>query len=198
MTGSRAQWYNGMVLLVVFFSCRLIWGTWQSSLVYRDMWAALKQTWAARAAGEPVNISAEVFRDRSNVLCFDKGCAQANAEVYKFGRYTAGGIPVWLPMAYVASNIVLNSLNYYWFLKMIDAVLKRFRNRGPEVKEKPAEELKETVTEAASYLEKKEGAFVDGPDSKDGNEEVKVTSSGAEAGKELRNRKIEVTPAASS
>jgi hypothetical protein len=34
--------------------------------------------------------------------------------------------PLWLCMAYLASNIVLNSLNWYWINKMIATIRKRF------------------------------------------------------------------------
>lgn len=36
-------------------------------------------------------------------------------------------VPSWLAFLYLGSNITLNSLNYFWFSKMIDAVTKRFR-----------------------------------------------------------------------
>jgi len=35
-------------------------------------------------------------------------------------------IPLWLSMAYLASNITLNSLNFYWFAQMIKTIRKRF------------------------------------------------------------------------
>lgn len=35
-------------------------------------------------------------------------------------------LPVWLALAYLASNIVLNVLNFYWFYKMIETLRKRF------------------------------------------------------------------------
>lgn len=34
--------------------------------------------------------------------------------------------PLWLALTYLGSNIVLNTLNFYWFGKMIEAVRKRF------------------------------------------------------------------------
>ena len=42
-------------------------------------------------------------------------------------------VPVWLACTYLGSNIVLNTLNFYWFGKMVEAVKKRFR---PTKKEK--------------------------------------------------------------
>lgn len=35
-------------------------------------------------------------------------------------------VPVWLAFTYLGSNIVLNTLNFYWFNQMIKAVRKRF------------------------------------------------------------------------
>jgi hypothetical protein len=35
-------------------------------------------------------------------------------------------IPIWLAVTYLSSNVVLNSLNFYWFGKMIETVRKRF------------------------------------------------------------------------
>lgn len=36
-------------------------------------------------------------------------------------------VPTWLAVSYLASNITLNTLNFYWFIMMIRAVLKRFK-----------------------------------------------------------------------
>ncbi|KAJ9316781.1 hypothetical protein DTO271D3_2914 [Paecilomyces variotii] len=154
MTGSKAQWYNGMTLLAVFFSCRIIWGTWQSVYVYQDMWMALKHTWSASKLLEPVNISATVFQERNGTLCVDDTCARANAEISKFAHHTAAGVPQWLVITYVVSNLTLNALNYYWFSKMVETVLKRFRQ--PPAKK---EDVPDVVIDAAATLEEEEGHF---------------------------------------
>ncbi|KAB8275306.1 TLC domain-containing protein [Aspergillus minisclerotigenes] len=179
LTGSKLQWYNGMLLLSVFFSCRLVWGTWQSILVYKDMWSALTQTWAlsplspSATGGSPVvldsAINTAVFGHRAKLAeqCVDEVCKRANEEVFKYAGFTAGGVPTWLVGTYVAANVVLNSLNYYWFSKMVETVLKRFR--GPkeggskkgegEKKEEAVEEVVEKVVlEAAASLEEEEGS----------------------------------------
>jgi len=123
MTGSRAQLYNGIVLLFTFFSCRLIWGTYQSAVVYSDMWKAINNTpdagYVAAAAAYSTNST----------------LADPNANPMAF--VTGAPIPVWLAGIYVVSNLVLNSLNWFWFVKMISAVKKRFE----PAKEK-AEDLK--------------------------------------------------------
>ncbi|KAB8237894.1 DUF887-domain-containing protein [Aspergillus alliaceus] len=179
LTGSKLQWYNGMLLLSVFFSCRLVWGTWQSVLVYRDMWHALQLSWSlsssAVALGVPVDITSTVFGNRAQLAlqCGDKLCTRAQEEVYKYAGFTVGGAPVWLVGTYVAANVVLNSLNYYWFSKMVETVLKRFRGpkEGGEKKRADSEEKVEDVVEdiaqkvvleAAATLEEEEGRVFHG------------------------------------
>ncbi|KAK3394011.1 TRAM, LAG1 and CLN8 domain-containing protein [Podospora didyma] len=111
MTGSKAQLYNGIALLATFASCRLVWGSYQSVLVYIDMWKAVH---SAPAAGY-------IAAGYSNVTSLAD--PDANMATYVAG---ASPIPVWLALLYVGSNIVLNTLNWHWFFKMITAVRKRF------------------------------------------------------------------------
>ncbi|KAI0966991.1 TLC domain-containing protein [Xylaria arbuscula] len=122
MTGSRAQLYNGLVLIGTFFSCRLVWGTYQSVLVYRDLWAGVHQA--------PDALSAE----KAGTL----GVPARYAESMQFVNASTG-VPLWLAVIYVGSNLTLNSLNFYWFFKMIEAVRKRF-----DPKEKSEKEASET------------------------------------------------------
>ncbi|KAM0796690.1 TLC domain-containing protein [Usnea florida] len=129
MTGSRPQWYNGMFLLSSFFCCRLLWGTYQSIRVYQDVWAALHYdplTRSSRAVFEPEVGSAEIMR-------FAGDCP----------------MPAWLAIVYMSSNIVLNTLNFYWFSKMIETIRKRFS----ESKDKKGGRKKE---------DKDEGVMVEG------------------------------------
>lgn len=201
MTGSKAQWYNGMLLLSVFFSCRLIWGTWRSLTVYVDMWAALQQTWSASAGPltQPVNINAQVFLPTRDGMCIDEACARANAEIPMFKDFTSGGAPTWLVLTYMTSSVTLNLLNYYWFTKMVQTVLKRFRvpasdeKTGTEKKAEPAlEELaQEVILEAAAGLEQAEGSPM-----LDENEKISAAVSSAakiiasEDNEEVRRRKM--------
>ncbi|GAB1311373.1 TRAM, LAG1 and CLN8 domain-containing protein [Madurella fahalii] len=111
MTGSKPQLYNGIALLATFFSCRLVWGTWQSAVVYVDMWQAI-QTRPSEA------YIAAAFSDPSTAYDVDRN-------IMFFAR-DAAPVPLWLAGLYVVSNLVLNTLNWYWFFKMITAVRKRF------------------------------------------------------------------------
>ncbi|EHA57899.1 transmembrane protein 56 [Pyricularia oryzae 70-15] len=118
MTGTKAQLINGICLISVFFSCRLIWGNWQSALVYRDIWRAM------RTSEIPVN---------STIICGDFDGTKV--------AINPSPIPIWLVFAYFASNLTLNMLNVFWLFKMISAVKKRFtpaKEDPAAIKEKPA------------------------------------------------------------
>lgn len=98
MTGTTAQLYNGLVLLFTFFSCRLVYGSYQTIRVFSDLWSA-------------VNVHPSPAKLNSTIMAF----ATEDSTV-----------PMWLGLAYLASNVTLNSLNFYWFFMMIKAVRKRF------------------------------------------------------------------------
>jgi hypothetical protein len=109
------QWYNGILLLASFFSCRLLWGTYQSIRVYQDIWAGLHYT----------DNSPPATTDLKN------GLNHPDEGVMRF--FTGEQIPVWLALVYLGSNVILNSLNFYWFGKMIETVRSRFQEprKGP-------------------------------------------------------------------
>ncbi|EEQ83940.1 hypothetical protein RJZ56_006630 [Blastomyces dermatitidis] len=157
MTGSKAQWYNGMALLSVFFCCRLAWGTWQSFRVFVDIFTVYSQARGNSTWNPP------------------DGHVSAGAEVSKFADTTmAYGIPLWLVITYLSSNLTLNSLNFFWFGKMIETVMKRFRVPAPgaETKVKAEEQIakikreisdnSDAVLEAAAKLEEQERLFNNG------------------------------------
>ncbi|KAL9099611.1 MAG: hypothetical protein Q9163_004918 [Psora crenata] len=114
MTGSKPQWYNGIILLTSFFCCRLLWGTYQSIRVYQDVWAGLHYDPTSRPAKATVDGMYEPLGEADEVMRYA-------------GKYV---LPAWLAFVYLASNITLNTLNFYWFGKMIETVRSRFRERG--------------------------------------------------------------------
>lgn len=119
MTGSRTQLYNGIILLFTFFSSRLVYGNYQAFRVFRDIWAA-------------VDAHPSLDKSQSSVMAF---------------ATESSTVPVWLAAAYLASNLTLNGLNFYWFVMMIRAVRKRFVPTNGFVTEKPTIAEKEPVTE---------------------------------------------------
>jgi hypothetical protein len=107
-TGSRAQLVNGIVLLTTFAGCRLLWGVYQSALIYNDVW----QAWHATTP----------FATRCSAF-FRATRLGALVEVPLACRV----LPTWLGVVYVGANTVLTLLNFYWYSKMVKAVRKRFK-----------------------------------------------------------------------
>ena len=58
-------------------------------------------------------------------------------------------VPKWLAVVYLGANIVLNTLNFYWYGKMIETIKKRFTEAGEKKK-------------GAVPVEKEEGVLVEG------------------------------------
>ncbi|RVX73773.1 hypothetical protein B0A52_02663 [Exophiala mesophila] len=159
MTGSNLQWYNGMLLLGMFFCCRLLWGTYQSLRVYQDVWQTLHLDTSAPVYRE-VHGSAKmsIFAPRNGELCLgDTECLLNQSEVMKFAGGHTQAVPVWMAAVYLTCNLVLNSLNFYWFGKMIETVRKRFDGKpaGADVK-KTIDRRDSLVEELASELDRDE------------------------------------------
>jgi len=121
MTGSKAQLYNGLMLLFTFFCCRLCWGTYQSVRVYQDVWRALHHKPATTSIhfDALANGTASAAEAAAGI-----SAAPIHNEIMRFAGEEY--VPVWLAFTYLGSNVVLNTLNFYWFGKMIQAVKKRF------------------------------------------------------------------------
>lgn len=117
LTGSKVQLYNGVALLITFFGCRLVWGTYQSYLIYSDIYTALTTTAASHAS------------------ILDDGKCVGNASGVGVGGVAScemGELPMWLVAIYLVGNTALSLLNFYWFSQMVRAVRKRFV-ASPEV-----------------------------------------------------------------
>lgn len=107
MTGGKAQLVNGIALLATFFGSRLVWGTYQSVMVYRDILAVLQHSAIDGGLGSKAGIGGE-----SGVMRFSEGRV----------------LPMWLAYTYLGSNSLLTVLNFYWFWRMVETVTKRFRS----------------------------------------------------------------------
>jgi TLC domain len=91
LTGSLLQLINGIVLMVTFFSARIVWGWYITFNFIRDVYRAR-----------------EMYPDL---------------------------VPLWLFGFYIFANVFLNSLNLYWFSKMIDSMRRRAEIREKMVHE---------------------------------------------------------------
>ncbi|KAF2436466.1 DUF887-domain-containing protein [Tothia fuscella] len=107
-TGSKAQLYNGILLLLSFGGSRLVWGSYQSALIYNDVWRAWHNT-------DPFSEKCLGAVKQTLGMQIPVGCRT---------------LPAWLALFYVAANTALSLLNVYWFWKMIAAVRKRFPDDG--------------------------------------------------------------------
>lgn len=121
MTGSKAQLYNGIILITTFFSARLIWGVWQSAVVWYDMYRGLYT--APNTEFMSVTPADETLPGTEDIMMYAK---------------EAGPLPGWLVAIYLCSNLALTTLNCIWFSKMIKAIRKRFEpaEEAPKQKEK--------------------------------------------------------------
>ncbi len=138
MTGTTPQLYNGIILIVTFFSCRLCWGTYQSFLVARDIWSGLHNKPSILEIVAPDN-------------AFGAYNVTLPAQYAQTMQYVTDstGVPLWLAAIYIGSNLTLNSLNFYWFIKMIDAVRKRFTSKEKETQSKKEPALATDKTDEA-------------------------------------------------
>lgn len=112
LTGSKIQFYNGIALLATFFGCRIVWGTYQSVLIYSDIYTAL-----TTSPSDPL------------ASLLDEGKCETNASSISPGYMSgcgAGELPMWLVSIYLVGNTALSLLNFYWFSQMVKAVRKRF------------------------------------------------------------------------
>jgi hypothetical protein len=207
MTGGKLQWYNGILLIVVFFGCRLCWGTYNSLRAYQDVWyvmnlqsqdgPVLREISGASGSG------ANIFAARNGELCLgDKTCILAQSEVMKFASSNATPtVPMWLALIHLTCNVVLNCLNFYWFGKMIETVRKRFdgstgqANEDGSLRNVDGRRKMSLVEHAATELdydtlsgpktpfeEKSEQSFVSGGKTTGRETDGKVKSRAAKAG----------------
>lgn len=106
LTGSVVQAVNGVFLVTTFFSCRIVWGLYNSVFVFRDIWGAVQAGhthFALRVPGG--TLDSYTSRQLLAITQSEQG------QLYAFNteKYT----PLWIPAIYLISNLVLNSLNVW-------------------------------------------------------------------------------------
>jgi len=131
LTGSIYQAINGAFLVGTFFSCRLVWGIYSSFWVFRDMYWLIRDGHTNFAYSVP---SGKLQTMSTEELLRISRDADAQTRAFNPEQYT----PLWIPVIYLASNLVLNTLNVFWFGKMIETIRTRFdppfgtRGVGPD------------------------------------------------------------------
>jgi len=92
----EATLYNGIALLVTFFGCRIVWGTYSSILIYSDICKAL-----TLPSNDPMASLLNNDKCEGNTIILDgPGCE-------------VGDLPMWLVSMYLLGNTALSSLNFY-------------------------------------------------------------------------------------
>lgn len=102
--GSLLQIINGIVLIVTFACCRLLWGSYLTVVFFRDVWTALhapQPSWTEYAYS-PVR-KPLVLQHRA---------------------------AWWLAGVFMVSNAVVMSLSAFWFGKMIATMRKHVDSRN--------------------------------------------------------------------
>lgn len=76
---------------------------------------------------------------KAGAAAFSAVGKEETAEVWTFAAVKA--VPMSLAVIYLASNVVLTSLNIYWFGKMIETVRKRFPAPLGTMRPEPKKEI---------------------------------------------------------
>lgn len=109
MTGTRYQLYNGIMLVITFFGCRLCWGIYLSIKIYQDIYAL-------------------------HIIAIKGGSLHSHlasaSQLEETKIYEVDHLPSWLIIIYLGSNTLLTFLNIYWFGQMLKAVKKRFPSKS--------------------------------------------------------------------
>jgi len=123
--------------------------------VYQDVWSAMHLNTTVPGyldVSSIPNPATPIFVPRNGELCLgQESCVAAQAEVMKFAGAGTKAVPVWLAGTYLVSNVLLNTLNFYWFAKMIETVRKRFTEKPGT--EKDVRRRPSMVLEVAGGLE---------------------------------------------
>ncbi|KAF1825767.1 DUF887-domain-containing protein [Dissoconium aciculare CBS 342.82] len=114
LTGSIYQAVNGVFLMATFFGCRLAWGTYGSIGVGRDVYRAVTTGYTVPQYLE------DKITQVPNYGNIEDPVGQTTH--YMTVRY----LPLWLGASYLAANVVLQCLNFFWFSKMVATIRKRF------------------------------------------------------------------------
>jgi hypothetical protein len=101
MDGSRAQLINGFFLIAIFFFTRIIYGSYTMCWLFYDMYRAVTET-----VNEPMVYSA--------------GGKSWQLE-------TPLQLPMWIIVMHILAETMLHVLNFVWFYKMINLLLRRIR-----------------------------------------------------------------------
>ena len=204
MTGGKLQWVNGILLLTTFFGSRLVWGIVYSLRVFQDTWAAMHLNTSTPGYLDMANVmhnlttsTAPIFAIRDGQMCLgEASCVAAQAEVMKFAGPGTEAVPWWLAIIYLSCNVLLNSLNVYWFGRMVETVRKRFdgtphdeykHEREGARRRSSISVVQDIVHDAADSLEKDTVSGADVVAARTTGSKLSVNDSGTEINKRRKD-----------
>lgn len=114
------QAINGVFLVGTFFGCRLVWGLWNSFIVFQDQLTLHLRGHTNYSLRHPIGKHTSPYTVEQLLALRSDKIAQLDA----FNREQY--IPLWIPVVYLISNLTLNGLNVFWFGKMIETIRTRF------------------------------------------------------------------------
>ncbi|KAK5716024.1 hypothetical protein LTR15_009849 [Elasticomyces elasticus] len=138
LTGSSLQAINGGLLTTTFFLARICWGNYSSFNTFYDLWTAYNLP-----PHHPLTTdsSKSAFAPSFPENGWDYSAIYHSSPEQQTTAFMDGNqsLPLWLPLVYLASNLILNALNIWWFYKMVATIRTRFdppwgtKGVGPEV-----------------------------------------------------------------
>ncbi|KAK4900586.1 hypothetical protein LTR27_002302 [Elasticomyces elasticus] len=140
LTGSTFQAVNGGLLTTTFFLARICWGNYSSFNTFYDLWTAYHLTHTAPSSHLDPSKSASAPLLPSEGWDYRAIYAlPPSQQTTAFMSSPNHPLPLWLPLVYLASNLILNALNIWWFYKMVATIRTRFhppwgtKGIGPDI-----------------------------------------------------------------
>jgi hypothetical protein len=106
--GSKIQMLNGIILIVTFACCRLLWGSYMTFTFFSDVWTALhasKPSWT-----------------EYNYAPGERPLVLQHRAVW------------WVGATFMLTHLVIMSLSTFWFAKMIATVRKHITSTAGDRK----------------------------------------------------------------
>ncbi|KAK5705622.1 hypothetical protein LTR17_021526 [Elasticomyces elasticus] len=139
LTGSPLQAINGGLLTTTFFLARICWGNYSSFNTFYDLYTAYSLPHSSLTTEPSKSASATSFPsvqpDYQAIYSLSPD-QQTKAFMSSPNNHP---LPLWLPLVYLASNLILNALNIWWFYKMVATIRTRFhppwgtKGIGPDI-----------------------------------------------------------------
>lgn len=104
LAGTRLQMVNGIVLMITFASCRLLWGSYMTFTFFGDVWTA-------------------IHAERPSFTLYDYSPLEQPLALEHHA-------PGWVAISFMFTHTVVMSLSVFWFSKMVTTVRKHVTSQN--------------------------------------------------------------------